>query len=195
VTDIVTVTVTVDPFPTSSAQPSAGGVFIQDVSEQPAAAPTSKPNGQAPKPEYGAVPPASKPEATQQAAPKATQQAPAAAPAAAAPQTVVTTVVTEVAKPSPSPSPKASPAVAQAPAAAPAAAPASSPAAAPASSPAAAPASSPAASSGGSDYQSAIVNEHNIHRANHSSPALEWDDTLAGFAQITAAGCVFAHDM
>lgn len=40
-----------------------------------------------------------------------------------------------------------------------------------------------------------MINEHNVHRANHSAPALEWDDTLAGYAQITANKCVFAHDM
>ncbi|EGR45451.1 uncharacterized protein TRIREDRAFT_81331 [Trichoderma reesei QM6a] len=81
-----------------------------------------------------------------------------------------------VAKPSPAPSSK----------------PAPSPKPAPSS---AAPAPAPAPSSGGSDYGSIMVDQHNVHRANHSSPALEWDDTLAGYAQITAQGCVFAHDM
>ncbi|KAM0264155.1 hypothetical protein ACHAQJ_000901 [Trichoderma viride] len=208
VTDIVTVTVTVDPVPTS-AQHSAGGVFIQDVSEKPAATPS--PNAPAPQPIYAPPPAAAspKPEVTQQAAPKPTQQAPPS-PVAAAPQTVktVTTVVVPAvqapaASPKPSPQPAPAPEVVAAPSPKPSPKPSPSPspspkpvaAASPKPAAAASPAASPAASSSGSNYQSAIVNEHNIHRANHSAPALEWDDTLAGFAQITAAGCVFAHDM
>jgi outer membrane biosynthesis protein TonB len=45
------------------------------------------------------------------------------------------------------------------------------------------------------DYISTALYHHNIHRANHSSPAVTWDDTLAGYAAITAKTCVFAHDM
>ncbi|KAM0348993.1 hypothetical protein ACHAPU_003927 [Fusarium lateritium] len=44
-------------------------------------------------------------------------------------------------------------------------------------------------------YNDVMLNYHNIHRANHSAPALEWDDELAGYALNTANGCVFEHDM
>jgi uncharacterized protein YkwD len=40
-----------------------------------------------------------------------------------------------------------------------------------------------------------MLYQHNIHRANHSAPNLEWDETLAQYAANTANGCVFAHDM
>lgn len=45
------------------------------------------------------------------------------------------------------------------------------------------------------DFKQAVLDHHNIHRANHSAPALVWDETLAGYAENTANGCVFAHDM
>ncbi|RSL67786.1 hypothetical protein CEP54_003095 [Fusarium duplospermum] len=45
------------------------------------------------------------------------------------------------------------------------------------------------------DYKSIMLNYHNIHRANHSAPDLVWDETLAGYAENTANGCVFEHDM
>jgi hypothetical protein len=44
-------------------------------------------------------------------------------------------------------------------------------------------------------YNTVMLAYHNIHRANHSAPALEWDDELAGYAENTANGCVFEHDM
>lgn len=46
-----------------------------------------------------------------------------------------------------------------------------------------------------SDLKSACLDHHNVHRSNHSAPALEWDDTLASYAANTANGCVFEHDM
>lgn len=45
------------------------------------------------------------------------------------------------------------------------------------------------------DYGSSMLNQHNAHRRNHSSPDLAWDDTLAQYAANTAGSCVFAHDM
>ncbi|KAI8679993.1 SCP domain-containing protein [Fusarium keratoplasticum] len=45
------------------------------------------------------------------------------------------------------------------------------------------------------DYKSIMLNYHNIHRSNHSAPDLVWDETLAGYAENTANGCVFEHDM
>jgi uncharacterized protein YkwD len=40
-----------------------------------------------------------------------------------------------------------------------------------------------------------MVEQHNIHRRNHSASDLTWDNTLAQYALATANGCVFAHDM
>lgn len=48
-------------------------------------------------------------------------------------------------------------------------------------------------SASGSPYQKACLDSHNIHRANHSAPALEWDDGLESTANIVASKCVFAH--
>ncbi|KAL8729243.1 MAG: hypothetical protein Q9166_004864 [cf. Caloplaca sp. 2 TL-2023] len=47
---------------------------------------------------------------------------------------------------------------------------------------------------GSDSYKSACLDHHNIHRANHSANALEWDDTLAEYAKQTAQTCVWAHD-
>lgn len=65
-----------------------------------------------------------------------------------------------------------------------------------------APASSSApvsdSSSGGStptDYKSAVVYAHNLHRANHSAPAVEWDDELYNCAKTVAESCNYAHDV
>ncbi|KAF4965929.1 hypothetical protein FSARC_6316 [Fusarium sarcochroum] len=44
-------------------------------------------------------------------------------------------------------------------------------------------------------YDQVMLAYHNIHRANHSAPELAWDDELAGYAENTANGCVFEHDM
>ncbi|KAL7800082.1 CAP domain-containing protein [Trichoderma ceciliae] len=200
VTDIVTVTVTVDPFASPSAQATAGGVFVQNVSEKPAASPS--PDAPAPKPVYALPPVAAspKPETTQQAGLQPTNQAPAAPPPAAPKPIVTTVIVPAVQSPAPAPIPKPSPKPSpeQAPEPAPEPAPSPEVVAKPSPKPSPSPkpaASQPSPSSGGNDYQSAMLNEHNVHRANHSAPALAWDDTLAGFAHTTASGCVFAHDM
>ena len=60
---------------------------------------------------------------------------------------------------------------------------------------AAAPPSVPSGDIPLTDFKQAVLDHHNIHRANHSAPALTWDDTLAGYAENTANTCVFAHDM
>ena len=60
--------------------------------------------------------------------------------------------------------------------------------------------SSPPQSSGASGetgtegYKSAVLEHHNIHRANHSASALEWDDSLASYAEEVAKKCVYDHD-
>ncbi|PGG95316.1 hypothetical protein GX51_08253 [Blastomyces parvus] len=46
----------------------------------------------------------------------------------------------------------------------------------------------------GNDYQSKVLYHHNIHRANHSAPALSWSGELAGYANTIASRCVFEHD-
>jgi len=45
------------------------------------------------------------------------------------------------------------------------------------------------------EYAKTMLENHNIHRSNHSAPALQWDSTLAQYAKNTAEGCVFEHDM
>ncbi|KAI8624931.1 CAP domain-containing protein [Xylariaceae sp. FL1651] len=45
------------------------------------------------------------------------------------------------------------------------------------------------------DMQGQAIYSHNIHRSNHSAPALTWNSTIADYAAITAATCVFKHDM
>jgi uncharacterized protein YkwD len=44
-------------------------------------------------------------------------------------------------------------------------------------------------------YQQRVVDHHNVHRANHSAPALQWDSQLASTAAKIAATCVYAHSM
>lgn len=49
-------------------------------------------------------------------------------------------------------------------------------------------------SSSGNAYQDMVVNHHNIHRANHSAPDLQWDASLASTANKIAQSCNFAHN-
>ncbi|KAL1908937.1 hypothetical protein Sste5344_005294 [Sporothrix stenoceras] len=58
-----------------------------------------------------------------------------------------------------------------------------------------APAATTAASSAPSDFGSTAVYHHNLHRSNHSAPAVSWDSDLADYAATVAASCVFAHDL
>jgi hypothetical protein len=59
-----------------------------------------------------------------------------------------------------------------------------------------APAASSAASSSASasSYAQAILDQHNNHRANHSAPALVWDNNMASIAQQIGQSCVYAHN-
>lgn len=50
------------------------------------------------------------------------------------------------------------------------------------------------ASPASGDYKSTVLFHHNVHRSNHSAPALTYDDTLAGYAAELAKTCVFKHD-
>lgn len=67
---------------------------------------------------------------------------------------------------------------------------------APSSSEAAPPASSAVdADPKPTDYQSTVTYHHNVHRYNHSSPALSWNDSLASTAQKIGNTCNYAHMM
>ncbi|KAM0281468.1 hypothetical protein ACHAQH_003498 [Verticillium albo-atrum] len=52
----------------------------------------------------------------------------------------------------------------------------------------------PTAPTGG-DMQESALYAHNIHRQNHSAPAMEWGSDYAGYALQTAQTCVFEHDL
>lgn len=49
-------------------------------------------------------------------------------------------------------------------------------------------------STGANAYQQAVLYNHNIHRSNHSSPSVDWDDKLKESAHVLAARCVYEHD-
>jgi uncharacterized protein YkwD len=61
--------------------------------------------------------------------------------------------------------------------------------------PAPAPAPAVPAAPSGDDFVTAALYAHNIHRANHSAPAMEWSAEHAGYAAQVAASCHFAHDL
>ena len=42
-------------------------------------------------------------------------------------------------------------------------------------------------------YTDLVLQQHNIHRDNHSALALAWNETLANYAEETAKTCVYAH--
>ena len=42
-------------------------------------------------------------------------------------------------------------------------------------------------------YQGLVLLNHNIHRANHSVPDLEYNNTLASYAEQIAKTCVYNH--
>ena len=48
---------------------------------------------------------------------------------------------------------------------------------------------------GSNDWQRSVVKTHNMHRANHSVPAIAWSNSLAKAAQMVANKCSFTHDM
>lgn len=43
------------------------------------------------------------------------------------------------------------------------------------------------------NFQSQVLYHHNIHRANHSAPDVQWDDSLAQTALKIAQTCVYGH--
>ncbi|KAI5301650.1 hypothetical protein KEM56_001500 [Ascosphaera pollenicola] len=68
------------------------------------------------------------------------------------------------------------------------------PSPAPASaSPSPSPSPSTAAQSTNS-YQQMILDSHNLHRANHSAPALQWSSDLESSAKLLAETCVYGHN-
>ncbi|SMR53457.1 unnamed protein product [Zymoseptoria tritici ST99CH_1E4] len=46
----------------------------------------------------------------------------------------------------------------------------------------------------GYSYKDAVLYHHNLHRANHSSPALVWDTNLETIARDTAKTCQYKHN-
>ena len=40
-----------------------------------------------------------------------------------------------------------------------------------------------------------MIQFHNVHRANHTSPNIQWSDSLAATAANIAKGCVYGHVM
>lgn len=63
-------------------------------------------------------------------------------------------------------------------------------------SPVAAPSESPSTGSGDSvsAYADPILEQHNLHRKNHSADPLTWDDNLADIALQIASSCNYAHN-
>lgn len=51
------------------------------------------------------------------------------------------------------------------------------------------------ASAAPTDYSGIAIYHHNIHRTNHSAPAVIWDDALASTAATIASSCVYAHNV
>ena len=41
----------------------------------------------------------------------------------------------------------------------------------------------------------AAIYHHNLHRSNHSAPAMTWQNDIADAAQVAADSCVFEHKM
>ncbi|KAJ9663876.1 hypothetical protein H2198_000636 [Neophaeococcomyces mojaviensis] len=46
-----------------------------------------------------------------------------------------------------------------------------------------------------SSYAAPILEQHNLHRKNHSAPDLAWDDDLANIAAEIASSCQYAHNV
>lgn len=44
-------------------------------------------------------------------------------------------------------------------------------------------------------YQTMVLNSHNIHRVNHTAPALTWGDALAVAAKVLSDTCIFHHNV
>ena len=44
-------------------------------------------------------------------------------------------------------------------------------------------------------YIETVLHHHNVHRSNHSAPAVQWSDTLASTASKIASSCVYRHDV
>ena len=57
-----------------------------------------------------------------------------------------------------------------------------------------APAQPTASAPASGSYQDTVLHHHNIHRANHSAPDIQWSSSLASTAQKIAASCNYAHN-
>lgn len=63
------------------------------------------------------------------------------------------------------------------------------------SSPAPEPTKKSAPAAAPTDYASKCTLHHNIHRANHSAPDIEWSQDLVNSAQVVADSCSYAHNV
>lgn len=52
----------------------------------------------------------------------------------------------------------------------------------------------PTFSGSSNSYQAQILQQHNMHRSNHSAPALAWSSDLEASAKKLADSCVYAHN-
>lgn len=55
-------------------------------------------------------------------------------------------------------------------------------------------AAAPSSTSSSDSYIELTLAHHNVHRANHSAPALTWDTKLAQIANDEASVCIYAHN-
>ncbi|CAG8948922.1 hypothetical protein HYFRA_00002049 [Hymenoscyphus fraxineus] len=129
------------------------------------------------------------------------------APVQVTPEPEAPVVVAEAPAPKPTEQPKYEPPKYEAPKEEPKPAPAPEPKPDPAPEPTSAPAPAPTTVTPpvvvkpsepapvANDYATMAVNQHNIHRSNHSAPDVAWNQTLADWAMNTAKTCVFKHDM
>lgn len=75
------------------------------------------------------------------------------------------------------------------------AAPAPTEAPAPSEAPVTSEAAAPAPTSGRpTGYADLVLRHHNVHRANHSAPALVWDENLAAIAREIGSSCEYKHN-
>ncbi|KIY53243.1 PR-1-like protein, partial [Fistulina hepatica ATCC 64428] len=51
-----------------------------------------------------------------------------------------------------------------------------------------------AASATSTDYETVVLYQHNIHRANHSASDFVWNSTLASIAQEIGETCIYEHN-
>ncbi|EON61764.1 hypothetical protein W97_00980 [Coniosporium apollinis CBS 100218] len=118
-----------------------------------------------------------------------------AAPAPTSEQPTFVTVPTTTEAPATSEVPATSEAPVTSETPATSAAPAPTEAPAPSEAPVTSEAAAPAPTSGRpTGYADLVLRHHNVHRANHSAPALVWDENLAAIAREIGSSCKYEHN-